>query len=429
MMRERTRVGAVVIAVVVTTSAASAASAACGGDRRAPGVEVRDSAGIEIVASRDASEAELPASGWRVTDEPVVRIGSREGAEPEQFTLVGAATRLSDGRIVVLERSVSEVRFFGADGSHQMTVGGEGEGPGEFRRAMQLARVPGDSLLVYDWFTDALAVFTASGELARLDRPDPVEVHTRYERNRTCRALPIFADGTYLGCARAPELPSPPPLGPGRQPESGIRERTGFRVVRIQRDTARVDALGTWLGPVGFTMVDGDMLSVASHPFYPESHAAVGADPMRFYLAHNPAYEIEVWHPDGQLERILRRPEASLAPTEEARAEARQVTLDGLWGDFADRFADRIVMPDTVPAVWGLTAGPDGELWVRRGPVLPSVRTSDFDVFDGDGVYRGTVSVPRPVALLEVGPDYFLALRRDEVDVPYVEMWGLERGR
>lgn len=408
---------------VVAAAVGLVASAGCEADRSAPGVAVRDSAGIEIVESRGPSE--LPASAWRVTDAPVVRIGSREGAEPDQLTRVGAATRLSDGRIVVLERSVSEVRFFGADGSHQMTVGGEGEGPGEFRQAMQLARVPGDSLFVFDWTTSGLAVFTPSGDLARTHLPDRAEVLSRYEANPSCRALPIFPDGTYLGCARAPELPS----SSIRDPETGIRDRSGFRAVRIHRDTARVDPLALLLSSVGFTMVDGDMLSSASHPFYPESHLAVGADPIRMYMAHNPAYEIEVWRPEGRLERIVRRPGASLAPSDEERAEARQVTLDDLFGNFADRFADQIVMPDSVSAVWGLTAGPDGELWVKRGPVLPSTRTSDFDVFDGDGIYRGTVSVPRSVELLEVGSDYLLALHLDEVDVPYVEMWGLERGR
>jgi hypothetical protein len=393
---------------------------------RETGFTVRDSAGVEIVENR--GEGDLPATGWVVSESPVLRIGTLEGTPAEQFTALGGATRLSDGTIVVLEESVSEVRFFDPYGTHLVTQGGLADGPGEFRYARGFARGPADSIYVHDAATRRLTVFTPEGDFARVKTPNFAELISRYDPNPSCRTMPLFADGSFLACAVAPELST---LEVRR--ETGLVPRTGFRIVRLHRDTARADMLGLWLGPQAYNIVQGPWRSVRAHTFFPSSHLAVGDDPMRLYLAHNPGYDIEVWEPDGQLLRRFRRVDARMAPTEDERAEAWEVLASSLDepfldGTFVRRLLAEFPVPDSVPAVAGLMPGPAGELWVKRGPILPSVTTSRFDVFDDGGVYLGEVTMGLSVELLEVGGDYLLAVFKGEYEVPYVLMYDLDRG-
>ena len=85
---------------------------------------------------------------WTVSDAPLASIGGAD--ERPDYLVYGAvaATRLSDGRIVVAAQGPSQVKYFSADGIHLRTVGGEGDGPGEFRAIFEAARLTGDTLVV-----------------------------------------------------------------------------------------------------------------------------------------------------------------------------------------------------------------------------------------------------------------------------------------
>ena len=91
---------------------------------------IQDSAGVVIVEN----ERPAPGSrlGWRVGDIASLSIGTQEGEEPYQLYGVEDATRLDDGRIGVANSASGEIRVFGPDGSHLVSWGGIGEGPGEF---------------------------------------------------------------------------------------------------------------------------------------------------------------------------------------------------------------------------------------------------------------------------------------------------------
>ena len=81
--------------------------AGCGGEKTGPqAIQVRDSAGIQIVEHPAGYEATLPV--W-TADSVVLDIGADSG---EELQSVGGAARLSDGRIVVINRSTGELRVF-----------------------------------------------------------------------------------------------------------------------------------------------------------------------------------------------------------------------------------------------------------------------------------------------------------------------------
>jgi len=67
------------------------------------------------------------------------------------------------------------------------------------------------------------------------------------------------------------------------------------------------------------------------------------------------------------------------------------------------------------------------DLWVCRYPSGHG-NAGDWDVFGNDGRLLGTVRLPPGVAILSIGMDYIIGLRRDELHVEYVEQFKLYRG-
>ena len=121
--------------------------AACADAHPPSSFSVRDSAGLQI------SESPIPAweegQGWIIGDEPTLSIGALDGPEEYLFDRIDKAFLLSDGRIAVSNWRPSAIRFFSGDGTFLSSVGGAGEGPGEFR-SIQMWRGIADTLMVYD---------------------------------------------------------------------------------------------------------------------------------------------------------------------------------------------------------------------------------------------------------------------------------------
>ena len=134
----------------------------CDGESGGSTAAVYDSAGVRIVENRDVEGNRT--SSWTVSPEATLHLGGTSATRgAELFSELNGVTRLVGGEVVVLEGSLSELRFFGEDGEHIRTIGGKGEGPGEFGRAVSFSRLAGDSLLVRDNRKSSLVVTVRSG--------------------------------------------------------------------------------------------------------------------------------------------------------------------------------------------------------------------------------------------------------------------------
>lgn len=90
-----------------------------------------------------------PTAVWTARPAPI-EIGVREGAEPYLLHDALSALRMADGRTAVLDASSRQIRFYDAQGRHVASVGGKGEGPGEYRLPVRMYLTHADSILVWD---------------------------------------------------------------------------------------------------------------------------------------------------------------------------------------------------------------------------------------------------------------------------------------
>ncbi len=84
------------------------------------------------------------------------------------------ATKLPDGRIVVVNTGTYELRVLDAAGIRLATWGGQGEGPGEFNYRTSADRWPGDSIVAWSAPRMGMSVFDADGNYGRTFRLEDV---------------------------------------------------------------------------------------------------------------------------------------------------------------------------------------------------------------------------------------------------------------
>lgn len=383
------------------------APVACGGgdDGGGPQSTVRDSAGVTIVENR----APLPESrlGWRVGSAPTAMIGTAEGDPAYELFRVGGAMRLSDGRIVVANAGTGELRVYDANGVHLASWGGQGDGPGEFGAMAPsgLAPWPGDSLMARDPFSGRISIFSMDGTFGRALRPEggyPSVVGPLPDGSVFAATLTTFERGE----PGTSEIIRP-------DVEYGILQADGS----VQRD------LGAYPGSELYMVntVDGSPFP-RPYPFSRRSFRFAWGDLV--VIATNDRYEIRAYRPDGSLARIVRRDHEVRAPTRGDLRDAvarqnpdRPEALDAV-GDMP--------LVEAFPAFASVLVDRLGYLWIEEYR-LPGDTRRLWTVFDPEGRALGLVEMPGSFRVREIGEDYILGTRDDELDIEYVESWSLDR--
>lgn len=136
--------------------------------------------------SRTEIEA-LPT--WSLASEPDVSIGVLDGEPVEEFGLIRAGA-LGPHGIYVLDGQNREVRIFDVAGDHVMSLGGEGDGPGEFRNPVGLRVGLDSTVAVWDEDLHRLTVFSHEGDVLRT-----ASVRQRFLNPRLESVLP---DGRFV---------------------------------------------------------------------------------------------------------------------------------------------------------------------------------------------------------------------------------------
>jgi len=380
-----------------------------------------DSASVRIVESRaplwDA------ATRWSVDPDPALQIGAAEGAPAYQFSDPWGAIELADGRIVVTDGQVKEVRIFGPDGRHIRTFGGEGEGPGEFRMGPDLILAGPDTLLAWDLRAWRMSWFDEQGTLLRTqslgpalrDRPLP----GRSAGRGTWRLAP---DGSLLL------------VGYEMQWEGERGWSTQPVVLFPSTDEWSGPAIEIGEFPSGsYTTVQQRL--VLTHPFGIASSIAFHPEPFAVHVSDPECWQVTRFGPDGEVQAVFRAAVPRLPITPDlmeivrdsftVRAPRNPVVSS------PEAFLEALTqldMPDSIPAIGAVHTDTEGNLWVLR-------RTSRYqpdeplaDVLDPDGTWLGTVRLRDGVVrVLSIGTGNLIVLARDALDVPYIRVHRIQK--
>lgn len=405
----------------------SAASLACGDaadeDGMASEVVVRDSAGIEIVEN---SIPEGAAPALVTSDAPSLVIGAVEGDEAQQLHRVQDALRLPDERIAVLNAGSREVRIYADDGTLDIAFGRQGDGPSEFAGfPYQLDLLPPDTLVIWDIRTWETSWFLADGTFVRKD-PGRTEYEAHVPEGRRAEGgYAVPGKGLLL---RIHDFGAQRPEGEVYVPSMELTFFAGDGEVR---------SLGDFGGSEQVASREPGRPISAVIPFASSGITAFGGRPARLWAGRNDRYELRQFTGDGRLERIVRADRTPRAVT----PEHLDRWISGMRGAMTDGGVqpeiiewqvgtiERAPGREFMPAFDGAHVTVDGGAWVRRSAGADAWvggKPVRYDVFGPDGRWRGLAEMTRAVRPLEIGTDYVLGVRRDDLGVEFVELYELE---
>ena len=380
-------------------------SVSCGPPRSATGLTITDSAGVTIVES--AAATWMSGEEWSLGTEPTLEMGEVDGSPAHQFDGIAGIRTLSDGRIVVANGGSGEIRVFSQVGEILRTLGGSGEGPGEFTNLSGIDLMARDSILALDYGSRRGKIF----------HPDPGFVRSfelAVEGFGGVEAVRSLGDGSLVAITQSPMRPG----------ETGIY-RDPIAMARLDASGSLVKVIGVFPGSAIAIFPGG----LGSPPHRSNTVHAVFDETL--YVGTQETFEIRAYDPEGTLLRIVRAPTPDLSLTEDDVRSyvdnilGQQNAPEAVKATFLETYLTQIPWPPTRPAYSELLSDALGNLWVgepRSGPYQDPVW---WTVFSPEGALMGRVELPDRFRPFEIGADYVLGRWQGPLDVEYVHLYEL----
>lgn len=370
--------------------------------RSAPQASVRvaDSTGVRVTLSRDADRTFAA-----IDPRPLMDLGGPDVTDPTQFSRIAGLYLDPQGSVWVADGGSAELRLFRPDGTHWKTMGGPGEGPGEFRRLRLLGPFRGDSVACWDDALARLTVFDAEGNLARMAPLPPTEA--------VPRAHDVFRDGALL--AQFPRMLASQSLEAGQ----------------LLGDTARLERLElAHASRIELALASGPAWLWTGHNQVPlpfTINPGLDLDGDALHLVAGPEFRVRVFQ-GGHLTEIygVTRGRRDVTPDDVATyADLMEEALpQPERGDYLSAL-DHPARPRYLPAYSHVLVADDGKAWARV--YSPDVfGAASWDVFDGQRHWLGKVRTPAGLSVYQVKGDALLGVWRDTLGVEYVRVYRVQ---
>ena len=382
---------------------------------------LRDSGGIQIVTNvrpvHDSADSLLLAA------EPVLSIGVTEGDAAFEFGRVAAATRSSDGNIVVADGQNMELRVFDPTGSFLASHGQRGSGPGEFQAISGLFPAK-DTFRVLDGRSRRMTTLDAAFRVVGTSAVPAIRwtVHNPatgrdVSGSSTVRIKGVLGDGSLIvGSSMRAAL---------RTEEVTNVSRDSMMLQHASADFSRVDSLFVVRGAQLFEFYPGDgSVTFGDAPFGYVESLAVASD--RFYHSDGTRFVIEERRPDGTLTRLIRiceLPDSIPAATLDNFIETRLSEFSPEALVYEEPAWRGIPRPTVAPAHLQFIMDRADRLWVRDF-TFPG-EWHRWKVINRAGRWLADVLLPPDLGILEIGGDYVLGRTTNDLDVHVVEMYRL----
>lgn len=397
-------------------------AAACGGDDGTGGEwqgTVQDSAGVEVVTNT-GSGLWAPSEEWTVEQD--LRVGQAEGEPEYQFGQIAGVDVDSRGRLYVLDQQAQEVRVFDEGGQFVTRIGKAGSGPGELSQAAGPLFVgPGDTLSVPDVMQQRVTRYGPDGQpVGSYPLPMTGGIPVKWME---------APDQDLIQQAMIMAMPNQPDVEPKnlllRRDPSGEVEDTVMEL------------------PIGRSFdFSGGSPSITI--FESEPTWTIAPDGA-FYFGNSDQYRLEQYSPQGELVRVVKKPQERQPVTESDQAEYRRIFEDlwkqqGMPPEAANMMREALQFADYYPAYANFLGGPEGTLWVQRVQTpdeagsepgafnIQDTGSATWDVFDPQGRLLGSVTMPPRFTPLVFEGDTLYGIVRDEMDVQYAARMSVRRG-
>lgn len=349
------------------------------------------SSGVDIVQEVAAS--------WAVDTTPLLEIRGSTAAGGAPLGDPIGATRLSNGTIVVADRSVPALVYFDSAGRIIRSVGRTGKGPGEFEDLIWMGQCARDTILALDGPLLRMTVLDATGTIV------------------STVPFPAVVDQHRVACSRTRQVAT-------------MRHQTGGDHVDVKTwifSQARGSVLlGTMGGP--FREILGDVPIKVPRPLGQSTFLALSTD--RLYLGTNDSAAVGIFSHTGV------RLGSAMLTARKQHPTARQYQL-GIEAHLATIFASlaerrehgerftRIPPPEFVPFHGAILVDATDTAWAVVSPL--DAASTRLQALLAGSVPGRVISLPRGMQVFEFGKDYILGRQDAESGEARVVVFRLER--
>jgi hypothetical protein len=304
--------------------------------------------------------------------EELWQLGGETDDEDEFFGIIADIKIDDQGLVYLLDSQLSEIKIYSADGEYLRSIGREGEGPGEFRRASALFFTKEGNIGVMQTLPGKIVILTPEGE--------PLEDHP----------LPKTESGGFQILTSGQANNGQLVLGLARTAlaeDQSSWSRTDF--------LARVDAEGnqvaTYAEKSTSIILTDAVLNFAQWDTF-ERRWTVTPDGKVYACESYADYSITVWNSDGSVDKKITRDCEHRAHTSEEKE-----FLTKMMGHFAQSIPDcRVEIEDDVKDIEAMYVRDDGSIWVLSAAGSrdnPDGSVGVFDVYNKDGQFVKNVTL------------------------------------
>ena len=338
------------------------------------------------------------ASGWSITPTPVFRVGWNEGDPEFQNVLTGAIT--ADRRAVVADDRAAELIAIPFDGGPIETLGGRGEGPGEFNGIVSVVALGGDTVLVADARNNRITLLDGAGAVVNESSYQPMLGFARYgvdgRLNGEFALIPVMTGGS-------------------------ANDDPGWKAFPVLRATDFANVEPVVEVPILYASPGG-----AVNPVRLSGHVRAG--PHGFVHARTDLAEVSWYSLDGSLTQVARWDEQARPVNEDDwnRLEAYARTSLRLPPERLEETLERWRdgFGGVAPLFGLLHVDHDGNVWLGEDGLLPRWERR-FRIVSHEGVRLGLVEFPAPVWVLDLSGTHALVVEANELDVQAVALYDI----
>lgn len=355
-------------------------------------------------------------SAWTTTPPWTLEEDLRIWGPPDGYLGdIVAVSADSRNNIYILDGTTMEIQVFDAEGGFLRTLGGKGQGPGEFREALGPAIAPGDTLWVADSRSPRYSIFA----------PDGTFIGTRVRRlaaGMLTERCTIAPDGSYTEWwVRLPKVEMSDDMS-----DNDLRHHYP---IRVSPDGEKHDTLPY----LEFTRTLADLPSTGNRRpvfFGPSLKRALGCRD-EVWFANSSEYRVHRRSLAGDTTVVFTLEGVRPAAVDEADRGEVRATFQRYPELGTALMADHLrALPEHKPVIAGLFVDGGGHVFVVPETSRVDAGTA-IDVFREDGVFLGRVAVPEAV---RINPsreyatgDYLLFAGEDEAGTPYVTRLRIRR--
>ncbi len=293
--------------------------------------------------------------------------------DEDQFFGIIADIEIDDqGNVYLLDSQLSEIKIFSDDGEYLRSIGREGEGPGEFRRAGALFFTADGNIGVLQTFPGKIVLLSPDGE--------PVGDHP----------LPPTEDGGFQMLSQGQASKGQLVLGMARtnfDQGAGKWSRTDF-LTRVDSDGGQ---MAEYCSKTKVINMADAVLNFADWDTF-ERRWLIAPDGKVIACESYADYEITVWNPDGSVDKKITREADHRAHT----ADEKEF-FTKMMEHFAQTIPDcRVEIEDNAKDVETIHVRDDGSIWVLSSGGSrdnPDGSLGTFDVYNKEGQFVKNVTL------------------------------------